>query len=798
MQISKILISSDLLRPLVKDHNIEYFHKIRLDKYYYALVYQLQEAVNIPVEKFSFSNTDFDFHAFYSLCGIELKDVYSWFDIYDLENIPQKAIEYYKKYIADSLVIYHEAPNIVKKIHNILDLPYIDLNVHPIRFLDDNFWGILTNKKEIFDRIKKYQIDERSFYIYANLIKSQVKIWDDKNFIEPNSLLFAGQTNIDKSLYSDGRALTIFDYKEQIESFGEKYSKVYYKAHPYNGDLDKIFDFLKQFNFVEIIDENFYKICANENIAAVAAITSGTLYEAKYFGKESIFLGKPYIHLDYDKNCEYSEHTTLSVYNEFLNPVFWADVLQDIVDVKRDVQPIILPHRSNEIRTAFGDYWGQTELDPSFNISKKLVKSVENKLVKTQNEIYCYIDKCYRELQQKIKNKISKFFYREKFGPKRIVHIGPIKISYNKNNKTKETCTRKNFLKIKKDKCYRYMSLFGKTFKFDRKEYRNFKRSLMQVPKFNTLRLELTNLCGYKCVICPRDKMRRKQGITSFSDIDIVIKRIKNKDNINMIELHGHGEPLLVKDLPEKISYLKKHFKNAKILFITTLGYELSDDFLKNVLLSGLSDLRISFYGGNRENYKIIHGADGFDIAYKNLKNVIIWNKELNTNVNIDVRTYHGNSIPNTNQNMPNNNKLMNNIVEELKKIDTNISFGKLKLHNYGEGRNYTTVNNEMICSVGYATGRQILQISYGLNVIPCANAYDDEFIIGNLKEESLEKMFKSKRYRDFQKALLTNNLGDYRCCCNCTKYPLNCIKYSTEDYKCINMYLKEYLKEGM
>ena len=66
MSINKILISSDLLRPLVeKNGHIEYFHKARLDKYYYSLVYQVQEALNIPVEKFSYSNTDFDFHKFY-------------------------------------------------------------------------------------------------------------------------------------------------------------------------------------------------------------------------------------------------------------------------------------------------------------------------------------------------------------------------------------------------------------------------------------------------------------------------------------------------------------------------------------------------------------------------------------------------------------------------------------------------------------------------------------------------------------------------------------------------------------
>ncbi len=430
--INRILISSDLLRPRIINDKIEYFHKARLDKYYYFLCYQIEKAVNIPVEKFSFNNTDFDFFKFYSLCNLELKDIHSWLDIYDLEDIPFEAIEYYKKYITDSLVIYHEAPNIIKKIHNILNIPYIDLNVHPIRFLDDNFFGFLTNKKEIFDRIKKYQIDENSFYMYANFIKAQTKSLQKSNLAQ-NSILFAGQTNIDKSLYSDNGIMSIFDFENEIKEFGLKYSKVYYKPHPFNDKISEIYEFLKQFNFVEIINENFYKLVSDDNISAVAAITSGTLYETKYFGKKSIFLAKPYLHFDYEKNCEFSENTTLSIYNEFLNPAFWANILQDYVDVNLNTSPIIPPHRSNELRTVFGDYWGQTELDPSVCINKKYIDGrFNNKLSSLKKEIYSRIDKNVKSLQKEISKKADKFIYKEKIGQKRIIHILGIKISYTK------------------------------------------------------------------------------------------------------------------------------------------------------------------------------------------------------------------------------------------------------------------------------------------------------------------------------------------------------------------------------
>lgn len=370
MRVNKILISSDLLRPLIEtDGNIEYFHKARLDKYFHALNWQIQEAVSIPVEKFSFDNTDFSMCEFYRYCGIELKDAYSWLNIYDLENIPSKAIEYYEQYIKNSFVLYHEVPNIIKKIHNLLCIPYLDQNVHPIRFIMDNIWGFTTNSHFIFERMKSYQIDERMFYLYANMIRAQVKTWEVSR-LAPHSLLFAGQTSIDKSLVKKGRLLNLFDFEKQFCEFGKKYSKVYFKVHPYDKNFYRIHDFLHQFDFVEIINENIYKLLADKNIDALAAISSGTLYEAKYFNKKSIFLADPYIQLNYDHDSQYSETTMLSIRSEFMDPTFWADILQDILEVKTGLKPLSLPFRPNEIRVAFGDYWGQTELDPSVRMTQ--------------------------------------------------------------------------------------------------------------------------------------------------------------------------------------------------------------------------------------------------------------------------------------------------------------------------------------------------------------------------------------------------------------------------------------------
>ncbi len=722
--MNKILISSDLLRPLVDSNgHIEYFHKARLDKYYFSLVYQISQAVNVPVEKFSYTNTDFDIFKFYSLCNTELRDVYSWLNIYDLQDIPNNAVEYYNKYIENSIVIYHEAPNIIKKIHNILNIPYIDLNVHPIRFLDDNFWGILTNNEHIFNRIKKHQIDERSFYIYANLIKSQVKSWYDSK-IEPDSLLFTGQTNIDKSLYSNNKAMTIYDFEDKIKEFGEKYSKVYYKAHPYNDDLKNIYEFLEQFDFVNIIDENFYKLCSDENIKAVASITSGTLYEAKYFNKESIFLGKPYINLNYDKNCEYSEFTTLSIYNEFLTPQFWADILQDVLDVKPNIVPLVLPHRTNEIRTAFGDYWGQTELDPSVKINEKIVnnkiahlnqdiynnkKELLNKIEQLSHKIEQISYKIY-DLYTILTTKARKIFYKENHGQKRIIHIGPLKIKYKK---------------IAKNELFNYP---------------------------HSLIIDTTILCNNNCSFCWRKnnteylkQIQNKYSQNHTMPFD-VFKRIIDDavqyDSLRWFSCSGPmGDPMMNPQISDFYEYVnkKRHFKD---ICVNTNGLSINKHNIEK-LMNNITEFSISVDSINPNTYAKIHGNANFlPQVIENIKMLINYKNNNNCLAKIVVRFTE--------------NEINQGEFEEFKKFFLNLGVDEI---NYTQIHGFAGVHKNLKNQNAAKSCQQILgaiNFNFMGDMTTCCVNWQINPTFGNIKNNTIKQMWNNKKMQDWLKNRLT------------------------------------------
>src|SRR5262245_20750593 len=79
------------------------------------------------------------------------------------------------------------------------------------------------------------------------------------------------------------------------------------------------------------------------------------------------------------------------------------------------------------------------------------------------------------------------------------------------------------------------------------------------------LYLETTNRCNLLCTTCPR----------TYADLeppadmswDLFTRIVDQVPNIARVVLHGVGEPMLVKDLPRMISYLKA--RGAYVLFNT-------------------------------------------------------------------------------------------------------------------------------------------------------------------------------------------------------------------------------------
>ena len=87
--------------------------------------------------------------------------------------------------------------------------------------------------------------------------------------------------------------------------------------------------------------------------------------------------------------------------------------------------------------------------------------------------------------------------------------------------------------------------------------------------------------------------------------------------NIARVVLHGVGEPMLVKDLPRMVRYLKE--RGAYVLFNTN-GTVLTPRKGRELADTGLDELRVSLDAADAATFRIVRGKDYFNRIVRNVR----------------------------------------------------------------------------------------------------------------------------------------------------------------------------------
>jgi MoaA/NifB/PqqE/SkfB family radical SAM enzyme len=129
------------------------------------------------------------------------------------------------------------------------------------------------------------------------------------------------------------------------------------------------------------------------------------------------------------------------------------------------------------------------------------------------------------------------------------------------------------------------------------------------------LYLETTNRCNLLCTTCPR----------TYADLEpeadmsweLFTRIVDQMPNIARVVLHGVGEPMLVKELPRMIRYLKT--RGAYVLFNTN-GTMLTVKKGRELADTELDELRVSLDAANARTFLAVRGKDYFNRIVRNVK----------------------------------------------------------------------------------------------------------------------------------------------------------------------------------
>ena len=269
------------------------------------------------------------------------------------------------------------------------------------------------------------------------------------------------------------------------------------------------------------------------------------------------------------------------------------------------------------------------------------------------------------------------------------------------------------------------------------------------IANLETIGLETTNHCTYRCRMCPHGSMSRPKGFMSKDDLVWVLDNVAayRKGFGGIVDLANMGEAFLDKQLPEKVECVRKKLPNARIRVFSTLGSKFEETFLDRLVDSGLSHLTISCYGIDEQSYCSVHGVDGFSKVMGHLPKV--------------ARLVEKNKLEVLFQ-----GPFETDDKDDLLKFKQHIlSFGFMYydsvLHNYGKMKILSSKRSLKPCPAYNGFYYRGLWVDWDLKLKPCCFVTNQEVIYGDLREKCLREIFYDLPWKNHREALKCMNFKD-------------------------------------
>ncbi|NKC31370.1 hypothetical protein [Falsiroseomonas selenitidurans] len=363
----RILVTGDLLRPQDKvfkpsqNGNIQWFHRL--------VRRPLTAASGLPVEALLWDEPGlappggdvqgFDTPAFYAAAGAQ-PDIEGWIGLFDALDLPRDAAAALAAPFREcAAVVGFELTELQKRLLTLVGVPWVDVNIHPYRFGPDVLFAIATDHPEILARLLPHHAEDADFEPWADLLAATAVKMPPRRPVE-EAVLLVGQTQVDRALIRDGRLLDLSHFGAALHGAIGPEATVLYKPHPYNADGFGLHHVGLRLSRIRETRENVYVLLAQPGIRRVLGVSSSVVAEARFFGKEGVFLGTPPMRIA-PSRAALRPGLHASVVDAWLSADFWRDLLAPVLAVTaRDGRRPVLP--PNALRTSLRQFWGWDEI----------------------------------------------------------------------------------------------------------------------------------------------------------------------------------------------------------------------------------------------------------------------------------------------------------------------------------------------------------------------------------------------------------------------------------------------------
>lgn len=272
------------------------------------------------------------------------------------------------------------------------------------------------------------------------------------------------------------------------------------------------------------------------------------------------------------------------------------------------------------------------------------------------------------------------------------------------------------------------------------------------------LRIENTNHCNAQCFMCPHSTMKRPQGVMSRQ----LYKKIINQAvswNINYINLHNFGEPLIDPDFVWKIKYAKK--QGITKISTNTNGQLLNKNLSKQLIKAGLDEIYISLDAASTFIYQKIRIGLDYKTVVHNIKTLIKTRQQNHLQkpkIVVDFLKF------NLNQHQT------KKFIHQWQKLADKVCISQI--HDWtSKKQNLTKTDYKNYVSLSHSPCRlpfTEMLILWNGQVSLCCQDIEGQLILGDTNEQPLDQIWTNQKFQKIRTQHLKLNTNRLPLCKNC------------------------------
>ena len=260
--------------------------------------------------------------------------------------------------------------------------------------------------------------------------------------------------------------------------------------------------------------------------------------------------------------------------------------------------------------------------------------------------------------------------------------------------------------------------------------------------------------------MCPHKKMRREKIFMTDATFQTTVEKCRELAPVNtQIFLHKEGEPLLDNKIASRVARVKKVLGEGNEVGLNTNAMLLSEKISEELINAGLDVIYFSVDGIDKNSYESIRLNLNYETVINNIEKFFHIRKQRHSNIRVIMQMLTTTDFKECAEKFK---SIWNRFPCEfyIKRMHSYLDGGHSSLTSKISARQLKNCEDPFKILVIYANG----------NIGLCCWDYDNEYNIGNIREDSLLNIYNNDKSNYLRKCLSEGNGSLINPCKRCAR----------------------------